>query len=49
MASPEAALTIATGDAAARERGWKMLETAAGDPRNDGDLGELEPSVQRRR
>ena len=29
MAHPEAALAIATGDAAAREWAWKMLETAA--------------------
>jgi pimeloyl-ACP methyl ester carboxylesterase len=49
MAHPEAALTIATGDAAAREWAWKTLETAAGSPGNAGDLGELEPSAQRSR
>ena len=31
MARPEAALAIATGDAAAREWAWKRLETAAAD------------------
>ncbi|THD59200.1 MAG: hypothetical protein E7813_25170 [Bradyrhizobium sp.] len=31
MARPEAALAIATGDAAARECAWKMLETTAAD------------------
>ena len=31
MARPEAALAIATGDAAARERAWKRLETATAD------------------
>jgi hypothetical protein len=49
MAHPEAALTIATGDAAAREWAWKKLETAAGSPGNASDLDELEPSAQRSR
>jgi hypothetical protein len=49
MACPEAALTIAIGDDAARERAWKALDAAAGGPRNNGDLGELEPSAQRSR
>jgi hypothetical protein len=51
MADPEAALAIATGDAAARERAWKTLETAA-DGGVDGavnatDLGGIEPSARR--
>jgi pimeloyl-ACP methyl ester carboxylesterase len=48
MARPEAALAIATGDAAAREWAWKTLEnTAAGRP-DAADLGEREPSARRR-
>jgi pimeloyl-ACP methyl ester carboxylesterase len=48
MAQPEAALAIATGDAAAREWAWKTLEnTAAGRP-DAADLGEREPSARRR-
>ena len=45
MARPEAALAIATGDAAAREWAWKRLETAASRPRGcrrfrrDGTIG----------
>jgi hypothetical protein len=42
MARPEAALAIATGDAAAREWAWKRLETAVG----ASDLGALEPSAR---
>jgi hypothetical protein len=35
IAFPEAAVKIATGDAAARERAWKRLDTArAATPRN---------------
>jgi hypothetical protein len=49
MACPEAALTIATGDAAAREWAWERLQSAAGSPGNTRDLGELEPSAQRSR
>ena len=30
MAVPDAALAVATGDAAARERAWKRIETATG-------------------
>jgi hypothetical protein len=47
MACPEAALAIATGDAAARELAWKRLETVASNPVNATDLGKLEPSAQR--
>jgi hypothetical protein len=49
MARPNAALAIATGDAAARENGWKILETAASSGPNDGDPGEMEPSAGRGR
>jgi hypothetical protein len=48
MARPEAALAIATGDAAAREWAWKRLETAAGSRADAPDLGELEPTARRR-
>jgi pimeloyl-ACP methyl ester carboxylesterase len=48
MARPEAALAFATGDAAARERAWKMLETAVPRPVDAADLGEMEPSARRR-
>ena len=47
MALPEAALAVATGDAAKREWAWKRLETAAARP-GAADLGELEPSARRR-
>ena len=48
MAEPEAALAIATGDAATRERGWKRLEIAAGSRVDAAALGEMEPSARRR-
>jgi hypothetical protein len=48
MARPQAALALATGDAAAREWAWKRLETAAGSGADAADLGELEPSARRR-
>jgi len=48
MARPEAALAIATGDAAAREFAWKRLETAPAGRVDAADLGELEPSARRR-
>jgi hypothetical protein len=47
MARPEAALVIATGDAAAREWAWKRLETAAPGRVDAADLGEMEPSARR--
>jgi pimeloyl-ACP methyl ester carboxylesterase len=47
MARPEAALVIATGDAAAREWAWKRLETGAPGRVDAGDLGEMEPSARR--
>ena len=48
MAGPEAALAVATGDAAAREWGWKRLETIAPAPSDAVDLGDMEPSARRR-
>jgi len=48
MAHPEAALAIATGDAAAREWAWKRLETADAGRADAADLGEMEPSARRR-
>ena len=48
MAEPDAALAIATGDAAAREWAWKRLETAAASRLEAADLGEMEPSARRR-
>jgi pimeloyl-ACP methyl ester carboxylesterase len=48
MARPEAALAVATGDAAGRERAWRMLETAAAGRVDAADLAEMEPSARRR-
>jgi hypothetical protein len=48
MARPEAALAIATGDAAARDWAWKRLETAAASRLGAADLREMEPSARRR-
>src|ERR1700704_5368102 len=48
MARPEAALAIATGDAAVREWAWKSLETAVAGCVDAADLGEIEPSARRR-
>lgn len=48
MARPEAALALATGDAPARERAWKQLETAAAGRADAGNLDEMEPSARRR-
>jgi hypothetical protein len=47
MALPEAALAIATGDAAAREWAWKRLETAAAGRVDAAELGGVEPSARR--
>jgi hypothetical protein len=47
MALPETALTIATGDAAAREWAWKRLETAAANRVSASGLGDMEPSARR--
>jgi pimeloyl-ACP methyl ester carboxylesterase len=48
MARPEAALAIATGDAPMREWAWKRLDSAATSRVDAADLGEMEPSAQRR-
>jgi pimeloyl-ACP methyl ester carboxylesterase len=48
MARPEAALAIATGDAAARDWAWKTLESTAACRVDAADLGEMEPSARRR-
>jgi pimeloyl-ACP methyl ester carboxylesterase len=48
MARPEAALAVATGDAAAREWAWKRLEASAASRADAVDLGEMEPSARRR-
>ena len=47
MARPEAAVAIATGDAAARESGWKSLETTTPDRPDDPHWGKMEPSTSR--
>jgi pimeloyl-ACP methyl ester carboxylesterase len=47
MARPEAALAIATGDAAARERAWKGLETTASGRLDAAELGGMEPTARR--
>jgi hypothetical protein len=48
MAAPAAALTIATGDAPAREWAWKQLENARSGHADAAMAGEMEPSVLRR-
>jgi hypothetical protein len=47
MAEPEAALEVATGNAAAREMAWKTLETAPIGPTDAAELGQMEPSARR--
>jgi pimeloyl-ACP methyl ester carboxylesterase len=47
MALPEAALAIATGDAAAREWAWKRLEAAPAGRADAVDSGAMEPSARR--
>jgi pimeloyl-ACP methyl ester carboxylesterase len=48
MAHPDAALAIATADAATREQAWKALETTAASEENAADLGEMELLARRR-
>ncbi|QWG22221.1 hypothetical protein KMZ93_19910 [Bradyrhizobium sediminis] len=48
MALPEAALAVATGDAAAREQAWKRLETAVSGGADATNLSGREPSARRR-
>jgi hypothetical protein len=45
--APDASLSVAAGDPAARERAWKQIETARNDPAGAADLGEMEPSARR--
>ncbi|MDE2376636.1 alpha/beta hydrolase [Bradyrhizobium sp.] len=48
-AMPDAALAVATGDAAAREFAWRRLENAASRSQNPAqDLGEMEPPARSR-
>jgi len=47
MTHPEAALSVATGDAAARERAWKRLENAPAGRAEASDLSKMEPSARR--
>src|SRR6202140_2015238 len=47
MARPEAALAIATADAAARKWAWKRLEAAPTGRLDAADLGGMEPSARR--
>ena len=48
MTRPEAALTVVTGDATAREWAWKQLEAPPADRTDAVDLGAMEPSARRR-
>jgi hypothetical protein len=48
MARPDAALAVATGDAAAREWAWKSLEIATASRLDAADLGVVELSARRR-
>jgi hypothetical protein len=45
VAAPDAALAIATGDAAAREWAWKQIENAGGDGQDAAEMSEMEPSA----
>src|SRR4051812_3374227 len=47
VAAPDAALAIATGDPAARERAWKSIETAKTDASVAAELSGIEPSARR--
>jgi hypothetical protein len=46
MAHPEAALIVATGDAAARACAWRNLETTVTDQATAADSGELETEME---
>ncbi len=48
MTRPEAALTVVTGEATAREWAWKQLEAPPADRTGAVDLGTAEPSARRR-
>lgn len=47
MAAPEAALAVATGDQAERDKAWKRIESVKPGPVDAADLGDLEPSARR--
>jgi hypothetical protein len=47
VAAPDAALAVATGDPAARERAWKQIETAKTDVTDGAEIGAMEPSARR--
>jgi pimeloyl-ACP methyl ester carboxylesterase len=49
IARPDAALAIATGDAAARAQGWRELEAPLATDANAPKLGDLEPSALQHR
>jgi hypothetical protein len=49
MARPDAALAVATGDAAARAQGWRELEAPFATDANTPELGDLEPSAPQHR
>ncbi|MBR0751410.1 alpha/beta fold hydrolase [Bradyrhizobium jicamae] len=46
MAHPDAALAIASGDKAARERAWAEIESAAGNHVHASQMGGMEPSAR---
>jgi hypothetical protein len=46
-AVPDAALDVATGDSATRERAWKRIEAATTAAANADELSKLEPSARR--
>jgi hypothetical protein len=46
MTHPEDALAIATGDATARERGWKEIDSVPATPRGAAEIGSREPSAR---
>lgn len=48
MAMPQAALTVATGDPAARERAWKQLENAPPGQNSAEERSTMEPTARRR-
>jgi len=47
MAVPDAALDVATGDSAMRDRAWKSIESATAAAKNAADLTRMEPSARR--
>ena len=47
ISRPDAALAIATGDAAMREWAWKLIESAPANQAGAAELGAAEPSARR--